>query len=70
MQAIYDVPYSLHACVHDNISTDGAPYDGAARERLHPNSPVLVSLYSIAAIAGIAFAGFCLVFNTVFRNKR
>lgn len=55
---------------HSSISADGAPYDGAARAKLHPNTPVLVSLYSIAAIAGIAFAGFCLVFNIVFRNRR
>ena len=47
---------------------DGAPYDGAAREQLHTNSLVLVSIYSIAALVGIAFAGFCLVFNIVFRN--
>ena len=51
-------------------SSGGAPYDGAARERLRPNHLALVSTFSIAAIAGIVYAVVCLVFNIVFRNRK
>ena len=50
--------------------TGGVPYDGAPRNQLHLNSPVLVYVYSIAALAGIVFAAVCLVFNIVFRNRK
>ena len=53
------------------ISTaDGAPYDGAAREGLHQNSAALVSVYSVAASAGIMCAVVCLLFNIIFRNRK
>lgn len=62
--------FSINTLKYPSEHAGGVPYDGAARERLHPNSLALVSIYSIAAIAGIAFAAFCLVFNIIFRNKK
>ncbi len=46
------------------------PYDGTARNQTHPNHLAVVSIYSVAAIAGIVYAIVCLLFNLVFRNKR
>ena len=54
----------------DHTITGGAPYDGRARNRTSTAHYALTSIYSIAAIAGIIYAVICLVFNTVFRNKR
>ena len=52
------------------LFSGGVPYDGAAQERIHPNSIVLVSIYSVAAFAGIVYAIACLLFNIIFRNRK
>ncbi len=52
------------------ITADGVPNDGALQERIHPNSLILISVYSVVAIAGIVYAVVCLLFNLIFRNRR
>ncbi len=58
------------SCSLTPFFTGGPPYDGTARNRTRTTLLGLVSIYSIAAIAGMLYAVVCLLFNIVFRNKR
>lgn len=75
VQLMYTVMSSIHNQLVPSVLTvtfpaDGVPYDGAARERLHMINTVLISLYAIAAIAGILYGIICLLFNIIFRNRK
>ena len=48
----------------------GAPYDGSAVDAIHHNHVALVTIYSTLTTAGLVYTLICLVFNTLFRNKR
>lgn len=52
------------------VSLDGVPYDGSARDIVHPIALPLVIIYDVLASAGVLLAVACLVFNIVFRNKK
>ena len=50
---------------------DGTPpYDGYEMDTIHRNHLALIIIYDIAAFVGLIFVAVCLVFNTVFRNKK
>ena len=53
-----------------HIFTDGIPYDGSAQEKLHPNHLALIITYSLLAVAGLMYAGVCLLFNTIFKSRK
>ena len=49
---------------------DGVPYDGFVMKTIHPNNLCLQVIYYIMATFGLIFAGVCLVFNIVFRERK
>ena len=49
---------------------DGVPYDGLGVNSIHPNNLCLQIIYYIMASFGMIFAGVCLVFNIVFRERK
>ena len=49
---------------------DGVPYDGLGVQTIHPNNISLQIIYYIIASFGMIFAGVCLVFNIVFRERK
>ena len=52
------------------LSADGPPPDGTPNVLIQSFKKGLVALFYILAIVGIIFSITCLLFNTVFRNRR
>ena len=59
---IFDIHYALSG---GNVPYDGSPVD--AVDHIHP---ALTVTYCLLGIFGLIFAVACLIFNTVFKNKR
>ena len=50
--------------------TDGTPSDGIPTEKVVMVSVALTVVYVILAVAGIIFTACCLIFMTIFRQKK
>lgn len=47
-----------------------APYDGSPVNAVDHTHVALTVIYCLLGALGLAFAVVCLIFNTVFKNKR
>ena len=50
--------------------TDGVPYDGAVVTTIHPNSVVMVVIFSVATGIGLVYSAGCLIYIIIFRNRK
>lgn len=49
---------------------DGVPYDGGAETAQHPLHTAVTIIYFILASVGLVYTILCLLFNTLFRNRK
>ena len=53
-----------------NCDIDGIPYDGAARDIQHPLHTAITIVYFFLASIGLVYTLLCLLFNTLFKDRK
>lgn len=62
--------YAIHCTYMHILSGGNVPYDGSPVEAVDHTHVALTVIYVLLGILGLVFAVACLIFNTLFKNKR